>query len=170
MAQTPPPGKAVREGYKRPRGGGRVQAPQQGPAETWASSCPPRWFLYRGHCYGFFAERKTWLEAERECERYGPRGRLASVHAFAERKVLAQYVAQHRQHEHVWMGLHDEEHERSWKWSDNSVLSFQSWAPGQPDNVDDDEDCAVLESGSQFRDWHDYSCSHRFPFVCKYRL
>uniref|UniRef100_A0A8C7EH56 C-type lectin domain-containing protein n=1 Tax=Nothoprocta perdicaria TaxID=30464 RepID=A0A8C7EH56_NOTPE len=121
------------------------------PAELGASSsCPSHWLSYRGHCYGYFTQRKTWQQAEKECERYGPRGHLASVHTFPERKVLAKYVAQHLQPGNVWIGLHDEEHqERSWKWSDNSVLSFQGWAQGQPDNVNDNEDCVVLDSDSR---------------------
>uniref|UniRef100_A0A8C7EGZ1 C-type lectin domain-containing protein n=1 Tax=Nothoprocta perdicaria TaxID=30464 RepID=A0A8C7EGZ1_NOTPE len=75
-----------------------------------SSSCPSHWLSYRGHCYGYFTQRKTWQQAEKECERYGPRGHLASVHTFPERKVLAKYVAQHLQPGNVWIGLHDEEH------------------------------------------------------------
>lgn len=33
---------------------------------------------------------------------------------------------------------------RRWKWTDSSALDFTSWAPGQPNNLWDKEDCAVL--------------------------
>uniref|UniRef100_A0A8B9PB17 Uncharacterized protein n=1 Tax=Apteryx owenii TaxID=8824 RepID=A0A8B9PB17_APTOW len=36
---------------------------------TWALSCPPQWLYYRGYCYGYFTDRKTWDEAEVSAER-----------------------------------------------------------------------------------------------------
>ncbi|XP_067156586.1 C-type lectin Cal-like [Apteryx mantelli] len=137
--------------------------------ETWASSCPPQWLYYRGYCYGYFTHRKTWDEAERECERYGPRGRLASIHTLQERKALSKYISQHMDHENTWIGLHDEDHDRSWKWSDNSILNVMVWAQGQPDD-DNNENCVVMESSSGFQEWHNYPCDSPFPFLCKFRL
>ncbi|KAM6292922.1 C-type Lectin CRL-like [Porphyrio hochstetteri] len=133
-------------------GGGPSGGPRQphGAARRRGTNCPQNWHYYRGSCYGYFIERRTWAEAESECQRYGPRGRLASIHSQGASRVLAQYVASQRDRDNTWIGLRDEEHIRRWKWSDDSVFDYTNWAPGQPNNLGDREDCVVLERYSAF--------------------
>lgn len=38
--------------------------PSRAPPRRWATTCPQKWLYYRGYCYGYFTERKTWAEAE----------------------------------------------------------------------------------------------------------
>ncbi|GAB0175385.1 C-type lectin Cal-like [Grus japonensis] len=135
-----------------------------------AASCPQKWLYYRGYCYGYFIERRTWAEAEAECTRYGPRGRLASIHSLGASRVLARYISGQRDGTNTWIGLQDEEHSRRWKWSDNSVFDYKRWAPGQPNNLWDKEDCVVLDRFSGFEFWHDYPCNSQFPFLCQHQL
>ncbi|KAM9582422.1 C-type lectin lectoxin-Enh2-like [Guaruba guarouba] len=59
---------------------------------------------------------------------------------------------------------------RQWKWADSSAFDFESWDHGQPSNMGDKEDCAVLYHLSGFNLWHDFSCSRKFSFVCQYQL
>ncbi|KAM9277438.1 C-type lectin-like [Cariama cristata] len=134
------------------------------------ASCPQNWLYYRGYCYGYFAERRTWDEAENECMRYGPMGRLASIHSEGASRVLARYVAKQKDGASTWIGLQDEEHTRRWKWSDSSVFDYQCWARGQPNNLWNKEDCVVLERLSGFEFWHDYPCDSKFPFLCQHQL
>ncbi|XP_072712300.1 C-type lectin BpLec-like isoform X2 [Ciconia boyciana] len=151
-------------------GGALASPPSPNAARTRAISCPKNWFYYRGYCYGYFIERRTWAEAKVECQRYGPRGRLASIHSQGATKVLASYVASQRDGANTWIGLEDEEHTRQWKWCDDSVFDYKSWAPGQPNNLWDKEDCVVRDRFSGFKLWHDYPCNCRFPFLCQHKL
>ncbi|KAM9635191.1 C-type lectin Cal-like isoform 1-T2 [Morphnus guianensis] len=144
--------------------------PSRAPPRRWATTCPQKWLYYRGYCYGFFAERKTWAEAEDECSRYGPMGRLASIHSLGASKVLAEYVARQSNRDTTWIGLRDDEHTRQWKWSDNSAFDYQRWDRGQPNNLWDKEDCVVLEKLAGFEFWHDYPCNYKFPFLCSHQL
>ncbi|XP_069739020.1 C-type lectin Cal-like isoform X2 [Phaenicophaeus curvirostris] len=134
------------------------------------SSCPRNWRYYRGFCYGYFAERRTQAEAEEECSRYGPMGTLSSIHSSGAAVVLAEYVAGQNDGANVWIGLKDEEHNRRWKWLDNSALDFTRWDAGQPNNLLHNEFCVVLEKTSGFQFWHDYPCQSRFPFLCQHEL
>ncbi|XP_057259737.1 C-type lectin Cal-like [Pezoporus wallicus] len=143
-------------------------APVQGGV---AASCPQNWRLFRGYCYGFFQEKLTWDEAEAECERYGPKGHLASIHSQGTSRVLAAYLeSQSHATDHIWIGLHDEEHSRQWKWTDDSVYDFKKWDVGQPNNMWDKEDCVVLYHLSGFKLWHDYPCDRKFSFLCQNQL
>nr|XP_021145862.1 C-type lectin Cal-like [Columba livia] len=140
--------------------GALAARPGSAPARKGAASCPLNWLYHRGFCYGYFVQRKTWADAEAECKRYGPKGHLASIHSQGTTRVLAQYVSSQKDSQNVWLGLHDEEHNRGWKWTDQSTLDYTSWARGQPNNL----------WNRGFKLWHDYPCNDRFPFLCQHEL
>ncbi|XP_065514322.1 C-type Lectin CRL-like [Caloenas nicobarica] len=150
--------------------GALAARPSSVPTRKGAASCPLNWLYHRGYCYGYFVQRRTWAEAEEECRRYGPKGRLASLHSAGATRVLARYVSSQRDKDNTWVGLYDKEHSRGWKWSDDSVIDYTNWAPGQPDNQWDKEDCVVLDVFSGFKLWHDYPCNVKFPFLCQHEL
>ncbi|KAM6096161.1 uncharacterized protein VSU04_014140 [Chlamydotis macqueenii] len=154
------------------QGGWPQSCPTGVPTQTGVQgrNCPQNWLYHHGYCYGYFTEAKTWANAEAECRRFGPEGRLASIHSLGTSTVLARYVARQPAAGNTWIGLQDEEHTRQWKWSDSSVFDFKRWAPGQPNNLWDQEDCVVLDKASDFKYWHDYPCSYKFPFLCQHQL
>lgn len=45
-----------------------------------------------------------------ECSRYGPMGRLASIHSQGASRVLSSYVARQSDGANTWIGLRDDEH------------------------------------------------------------
>uniref|UniRef100_A0A667ZAV1 C-type lectin domain-containing protein n=1 Tax=Myripristis murdjan TaxID=586833 RepID=A0A667ZAV1_9TELE len=57
-----------------------------------------------------------------------------------------------------WIGLFRD----SWKWSDQSDLSFTMWENGEPDNNLENEFCACYNG----KKWHDVPCSKTVPFFC----
>jgi hypothetical protein len=92
----------------------------------------------------------------------------------------------------VQIGASDGDDEETWRWVANAVSpegfqfwegdaaddggepvagAYQAWAPGEPNDDNDGEDCAVLSvSGSDNRDpgqWDDRSCDSGTPFVCE---
>ncbi|XP_043377936.1 C-type lectin BpLec-like [Chelonia mydas] len=130
-------------------------------------TCPEGWLPFQGNCYGYFFQEKTWIEAEVECRHHGNGAHLVSIHSTGENNVLALYVKRyHRKNSPVWIGLLDLEQNQSWRWADKSLVSFNAWDNGQPDNQNLNEACVVLESPG-FQKWHDYPCEHRHSFICK---
>ncbi|KAH0626318.1 hypothetical protein JD844_001230, partial [Phrynosoma platyrhinos] len=73
-----------------------------------AASCARGWLKGQGNCYAYFDTKKTWAEAEIECQRYGRGVHLASVLSKAESALIARYIsAYQREKSNVWIGLHD---------------------------------------------------------------
>ncbi|XP_065277012.1 C-type lectin-like [Emys orbicularis] len=136
-------------------------------AGAQAMSCPTGWFSFHDSCYRFFPKEKNWMEAEAYCQHQRHGAHLVSIHSPGENKMLAHYIKKyHRKCRPVWIGLSDPEHDRDWRWSDNSLLSFTAWNKGQPDSPSKNEHCVVLERPG-FQKWDDYPCHWRFSFVCK---
>ncbi|XP_073508730.1 regenerating islet-derived protein 4-like [Phyllobates terribilis] len=133
------------------------------------SSCPPGWFFYKSHCYGYFRFKLTWSEAEFECVSYGHGAHLASILDDSEASIIASHVAAYSPNIDVWIGLHDPEKNRRWKWNDGSMYNYRLWQTGEPNNTNNVEYCVELTSGTNFRHWNDDPCERENHFVCKYK-
>ncbi|XP_069502028.1 regenerating islet-derived protein 4 [Ambystoma mexicanum] len=133
------------------------------------SSCPPGWFYYKANCYGYFRFDASWSEAEFECQDYGHGAHLASILDDSEASIIASHISAYQKSHPVWIGLHDPEKNRRWKWNDGSMYNYRSWLPAQPDNNNNAEYCGELSCSSGFHRWNDSVCSHKKHFVCKYK-
>ncbi|KAG9489730.1 hypothetical protein GDO78_005592 [Eleutherodactylus coqui] len=134
------------------------------------SACPPGWFFYKSHCYGYFRFALPWSEAEFECVSYGHGAHLASILDDAEASIIASHVAAYNPKVDVWTGLHDPDQNRRWKWSDGSMYSYRPWGNGEPNNLQNAEYCVELRIASKFRQWNDKPCETENHFVCKFEL
>uniref|UniRef100_A0A8C3SE80 C-type lectin domain-containing protein n=1 Tax=Chelydra serpentina TaxID=8475 RepID=A0A8C3SE80_CHESE len=72
-----------------------------------ATSCLPEWLLYQGHCYGFFADKTSWSDAEVQCQYHRKGAHLASIITGAEGDTVARYITESGSKDPVWIGLHD---------------------------------------------------------------
>ena len=64
----------------------------------------------------------------------------------------------------------DEIEEGKWVWIDECPLSghFTNWAPNEPTNSNNMEDCAVLNSHWKPGDaWTDINCANQYNYVCE---
>jgi len=66
-----------------------------------------------------------------------------------------------------WIGLDDLDEEGTFVWVDGSPLGedISQWAPGEPNNANDNEHCAIL-SGS-LGSWNDNSCTLLRSSICE---
>uniref|UniRef100_A0A670ZMV3 C-type lectin domain-containing protein n=1 Tax=Pseudonaja textilis TaxID=8673 RepID=A0A670ZMV3_PSETE len=76
-----------------------------------ADTCAREWLQYQGNCYGYFEAKKTWTEAEIECQSYHRGAHLASILTLAETLVVANHIMSYQiKPSNVWIGLHDIRH------------------------------------------------------------
>ncbi|XP_053552885.1 regenerating islet-derived protein 4 [Bombina bombina] len=132
------------------------------------SSCPPGWFYYKSNCYGYFRYAATWSEAEFECVSYGHGAHLASILDSSEASIIASHIAAYPVTGDIWIGIHDPEQNRRWKWNDGSMYNFRNWKSGEPNN-NGAEFCGELTKETKFLQWNDTPCSVLNNFVCKYK-
>ena len=54
-------------------------------------------------------------------------------------------------------------------WVDGSDNTYYYWAPDEPNNMDDAEDCGEVSLEEHDKgQWNDIACHHTFGYVCKY--
>uniref|UniRef100_A0A8C8SJE3 C-type lectin domain-containing protein n=1 Tax=Pelusios castaneus TaxID=367368 RepID=A0A8C8SJE3_9SAUR len=111
---------------------------------TWATSCPREWLHYEGHCYGVFPEKRTWSDAEVECQTHRLGAHLASILSKAEGDTVANYIITSGFRDNIWIGLRDSHQNGRWKWTDGSLYHYSAWESKQPDNEYGVEYCAGL--------------------------
>eukprot|EP00795_Rhopilema_esculentum_P005038 gene5038-148_t len=125
-----------------------------------SEKCPKDWKKLNlnsvSSCYHLFQEKKTWAEAEQECQNQD--GHLVSILSEDEQTMIYQVYSS----KNYWIGYNDQESEGDWQWSDRVTSSFTNWDDDAPNNGG--VTCAAFAEGGH---WHDEPCSEKLPFICK---
>uniref|UniRef100_A0A3B3S0A0 C-type lectin domain-containing protein n=1 Tax=Paramormyrops kingsleyae TaxID=1676925 RepID=A0A3B3S0A0_9TELE len=103
------------------------------------------------------------------CRQKVPGGRLASVHNLRANTDLVSIVKKcnFRQWS-VWLGAMRLYKSNRFIWTDGSRWNFQKWAPGEPNNLWNNENC--VESYIQYTgNWNDIPCEALRPFICAFK-
>jgi len=123
---------------------------------------------FEASCYAFFGDLETWSGAEERCIAWG--GHLASVESPEEDAFLGDWplaldIAMGNG-TGIWLGGTDTLQDNDFRWPDNSPVSFEGWAPNQPDNGPGGIDCIEKRNDATAR-WYDQRCTDEHPFVCE---
>lgn len=110
-----------------------------------------------GHDYIFVTTPKTWEQAQQSCADIGYG--LVTINNSSEEQWLQGYQGS----AYWWIGYNDRATEGTWRWS-NGTAAYSNWAPGEPNNMGD-EDCAVDNwSGGM---WNDGACTVSYGYICE---
>ncbi|XP_078683787.1 macrophage mannose receptor 1-like isoform X1 [Branchiostoma floridae x Branchiostoma belcheri] len=133
------------------------------------ADCPSDYTAYGGFCFKAYGERKPYDEARQVCANDG--GLLAMPKDSDVDNFLVNTLR--NPSAHYWIGLNDQESERTWIWEDgtphNRTGDFGRWHPNEPNHVNHDDDCSFYHYG-EAATWGDMSCARSELFICQVDL
>ncbi|XP_041091572.1 lectin-like [Polyodon spathula] len=119
-------------------------------------------------CYQYFPGPLSFYSANEFCRNRGCGGRLASIHSYKENKLVFKLVRKGSPSlQRAWIGGLRFPKSNLFIWTDGTKWDYTNWAPGQPDNWHNDEDCVHFTQCHPSL-WNDLSCSTPQGFVCKF--
>ncbi|KAJ8245954.1 hypothetical protein GJAV_G00262100 [Gymnothorax javanicus] len=132
--------------------------------EVEEGSSSKEWVTFQQADYKFFDHSATWYQAQRICSWH--QASLASVHSPEEQNFVSQLLRKPKgASQEWWVGLSTNENDGRFRWSDNSVLNYVSWARGRPRPVGRERKCISMDVDR--REWSDQKCHRDLPYVCK---
>ncbi|XP_041097927.1 CD209 antigen-like protein C [Polyodon spathula] len=120
--------------------------------------CPAGW-QHNGTCYYFSKQTKNWMESRDECE-----GKASRLIVIKDQEQL-DFVFGQMKGNKFWIGLSDKVLEGNWIWVDGSPVTMPLWSSGEPNDSNQNEDCAEVSSDQA--KWNDISCDQLKHFVCE---
>merc|ERR1712142_1442453 len=105
--------------------------------------------------------KKNWQDAQQTCQMEG--GNLVTVDTSEINNILKS------ERKRIWIGASDLETEETFLWTNGKPLSYNSWAPGEPNNHGNREDCVEVNFRSPGL-WNDAVCGALRPFMCEIDL
>ncbi|XP_066577441.1 C-type Lectin CRL [Amia ocellicauda] len=128
------------------------------------------WTQIEDSCFMFFADAKSFEDAEKMCRCQSESAHLASVHSVCENTGVFKLIHKHsKSHARTWLGGFRFPQSNAFMWIDGSSWSYENWSPGNPDNTKGKEHCIEM-NWSKNEKWNDHVCTELKPFVCKIRI
>lgn len=120
---------------------------------------------YNGaHPYLLCTEARTWFDARELC--HGVGFHLLTIES-AEEDAWIDAVADVYSTTIWWMGFNDLEVEGAWAWEDGSAASYLNWAPGEPNDSNESEECGQINRFHPDLGWNDEPCETDYYFICE---
>lgn len=120
---------------------------------------------YNGHTFKLIKSSVRWPDAKKACEDKG--GHLATI----PNKEKQEFIASLLDGINVWVGG-TKDAQGNWTWITGEEWGYTNWAPGEPNNLNDEPYIQVYNNGR----WNDlqksgrtqgYVCEWDFEFVAK---
>lgn len=124
--------------------------------------CPSGWTFYEPakKCYKL-TYNKNFSDSRSDCMNHG--GDLASIHEY-DQNIFIYELGQVHTGQTRWLlvGLVDRNHNRTWTWTDGTLVDYLLWAPTEPNNGSGDEWCTAMyvdaSSTGLLTHWVDIAC------------
>ncbi len=116
---------------------------------------------WNGHHYIFVAEPNDWVAAKARCESMGHY--LAQIYNDAEKTWLRGKIGPEGA-SLWWIGYNDIAVEGDFVWV-AGAYRYSNWAPGEPNNGNNNEDCTGFASWNGL--WQDRDCSELRKYICE---
>jgi len=135
--------------------------------------------------YVLYKQPKDWMHAFSECRAHYNNGKLATWSSDDEWNRIVALHKDSGSHLGTWVGLHDRGTEGHWAfvethnsycadsggsnhwWYGPNCNKLPQWAPNEPNNAGNGEDCAEISTGMGNK-LNDLDCDRRYWFVCEY--
>ena len=150
--------------------------------------CNIGWTLWEQNCYKFVEQNESWHSALHFCQTFH-NASLASVSSEAEQIFLQTFLFSiNEANEAVWLGgvranptvlpnreKNDQNLETTtngyysdFLWIDQRPFSYKNYAPHEPDNRGDNENCLAMNNLDDYLgQWLDAPCNTQFKVACK---
>ncbi|XP_046757566.1 C-type lectin domain family 2 member D-like [Gallus gallus] len=89
------------------------------PFSAFGHACPNAWDGFQGKCYYFSEEENDWNSSREHCNAHG--ASLATIGSEDEMDFMMRFQGP----ANCWIGLHREEEDAQWTWSDGTA--FTNW-------------------------------------------
>ncbi|XP_070320153.1 NKG2-D type II integral membrane protein isoform X3 [Odocoileus virginianus] len=123
--------------------------------ENYCGPCPKNWICYRGNCYQFFNESKSWYQSQASC--MSQNSSLLKIYSKDDQDFFRLVKSYH------WMGLVQVSTNGSWQWEDGSILLPNLLTMVEMQNGT----CAVY--GSSFKAYTE-NCLTPNTYICMQRI
>ncbi|XP_061663742.1 galactose-specific lectin nattectin-like [Syngnathoides biaculeatus] len=129
--------------------------------------CPDGWVRFRDRCFIYRDTSLEYSDAEDACNLLN--GNLACIRNAEENALVFQLIrdANNGSIIDTWIGLNDGIEEGRFVCVDGINSKFLNFRDGQPDDFEDDEDCAEIDDDGL---WNDDMCTDDQPFICAINL
>ncbi|XP_022090741.1 lactose-binding lectin l-2-like [Acanthaster planci] len=126
-------------------------------------SCSPSWQSWEHSCYRFNVQNDTvnWDDGVSACQAMG--GRMAVPRSLDESEFMKQ-MAQRENIEVFWIGCDDRE-TGTWDCGEVGEPSLH-WGPGQPNNLEGNQHCVVMQTSHSTGYLGDAVCGNRYRALC----
>ncbi|XP_046543699.1 uncharacterized protein LOC124253889 [Haliotis rubra] len=129
-------------------------------------TCPSQWVLFRQDCY-FLGSHLNWTMAQNFCSVSG--GSLTTIRDPLEQSFLIEKMLQQG---NAWIGLKRDRQtsNHDFIWVDNTPLTFNNFAPGEPNSHDQvGQECvdAQFVRSPYPGSWRDNWCKQQHNFICR---
>ncbi|XP_078615018.1 uncharacterized protein LOC144884059 isoform X3 [Branchiostoma floridae x Branchiostoma japonicum] len=153
-----------RDGTGQPGRDGR-DAAQPGTVCPENPACPSGYVKFQDSCFKFSSDQKNYSDARSACQAAG--GLLAMPKDVATNNFLVNQLTRYHDGSNAWFGLTDLAQEGTFVWEDGTLLTgWSNWYPGQPDNANFGEDCALWKNTYGYK-WNDEPITGSYYYVCE---
>lgn len=112
--------------------------------------------------YVLMSGASSWVEAEVMCRQKG--GHMATISSQAENDYIYN-ILKKANCKDAYFGL--VRHEGKFQWVTGEPVVYTNWNPGEPNNQDNNEDCAMFYNKSQPGRWNDGHMTPQSIFICE---